>query len=158
MELRRANISLLIFAIVLLSLVWIVPEDSSAERAAFPIPEISIGFRRSQYSQPVPNNYQPGYFKDARRGIFGTVFLDFDWHPDLCYVKVEIEIDAGDWKVDFQTPLTFSRAQNQQSFCSVITIPWNTPAHANNSIDFFSFKWQSSQSICMCFATLTIFS
>lgn len=139
MEWRGVKVSLMTAAIVMLSAIFFITDDVSAETTKYEAPEISISVRLSN-SCPFPSIIAPGYYKDGSVTLTGTIFCEIPWCPENEYLVCQIEIDAGNWSVKLMEPITFSRAQKQQSFTSTVTIPWDTPAGMNKTVNFYC-RW-----------------
>jgi hypothetical protein len=128
-----------IFLVMLLMLgsifVYLPKEDDKVE--AVGAPAITIALAQAK---------QTAYVAPGQDGIVtftGTVFAQIPWSPNIQYLVVQLQADAGGWPVSVPPALTFSKAQKQQSFTLSVQVPIETSQRTQGQLSV-SGRWSYS--------------
>ncbi|MFO8050911.1 MAG: choice-of-anchor T family protein [Thermoplasmatota archaeon] len=131
----RASTFMMMILVLGSMFVFIPKEDEEVE--AVGAPAITI-----QLAQPKQTAYvAPG--QDGIVTFSGTVFAQIPYSPNVQYLVIHLQADAGGWAVSVPPALTFSKAQKQQSFTLSVQVPIETSQSTTGQLSV-SGRWSYS--------------
>ncbi len=115
---RRIEIIGMVVVLLLSAVAISIAMEEGAD--AVGEPDITIALAQAKQTADVA----PG--QDGIVTFTGTVFVEMPYAPNVQYLVVQLQADAGDWPVSVPPALTFSKAQKQQSFTMSVQVPIGT--------------------------------
>lgn len=134
----RASTFMMLLLIMGAMFVYIPKEDEKVD--AVGAPAITIQLAQAK---------QTAYVAPGQDGIVtftGTVFAQIPYSPNVQYLVINLQADAGGWPVSVPPALTFSRAQQQQSFTLSVQVPIETSQSTTGQLSV-SGRWSYSPGI-----------
>ncbi|MFW3146881.1 MAG: choice-of-anchor T family protein [Thermoplasmatota archaeon] len=134
---KAARVSTFLMILLFLGSIFIILPKQGDEAEAVGAPVITIQLAQAK---------QTAYVAPGQDGIVtftGTVFAQIPWSPNIQYLQVNLQAEAGGWPVSVPPALTFSRAQKQQSFTVSVQVPPET-SKANTGQLSVSGRWSYS--------------
>ncbi len=131
----RVSIFLIMVLMMGSMFVYLPKEENVAEGVGAPAIRIELAQTK-----------QTAYVAPGQDGVVtftGTVSAQIPWSPNIQYLVVTLQADAGGWPVSVPPSLTFNKAQKQQSFTLSVQVPVETSRQTQGQLSV-SGRWRYS--------------
>ena len=131
----RASIFLMLVLLMGTMFVYLPKEKDTAEAVGAPAVRIEIDQTK-----------QTAYVAPGQDGVVtftGTVTATIPWSPNIQFLVVTLQADAGGWPVSIPPALTFNKATKQQGFKVSVQVPVETSQKTQGQLSV-SGKWRYS--------------
>jgi hypothetical protein len=134
---KAARVSIFLILVLMLGSLFIYLPKEKDEVDAVGAPAIRIQLAQTK---------QTAYVAPGQDGVVtftGTVTATIPWSPNIQYLVVTLQADAGGWPVSVPPSLTFNKAQRQQDFQLAVQVPVETSQKTQGQLSI-SGRWRYS--------------